>query len=380
MTAHRWETVPLGDVLSASADWIDLDPDTEYRQITVRLWGEGVILRRLVKGSDIAASAQVRVRAGQFILSRIDARNGAFGVVPDDLDGAVVSNDFPVYETKRDKLIPKFLNWMSKTPWFVDLCRRASEGSTNRVRLKEHRFLNCEIPLRPIAEQKQIVALLDASANRVVESEVAAQSMKDELDRTLRAAFKKITADVSSAKMLEIAPLVRRPIEINPEGNYPELGIRSFGKGAFHKPPLSGIEVGTKRLFQINKGDLLFNIVFAWEGAVAVAAQEDDGRVGSHRFLTCVPDPSRATPHFLRYFFLTKEGLQELGRASPGGAGRNRTLGLEALGAIEVPIPPLEEQLWFDALQYKAQAAYAKSIEARVEAERVIPAILNKVF
>lgn len=129
------------------------------------------------------------------------------------------------------------------------------------------------------------------------------------------------------AQKRPVAPLVRRPVEIDLAVTYPELGVRSFGKGTFHKPGLPGIEVGTKRLFRIEKDDLVFNIVFAWGGAVAVAKEDDDGRVGSHRFLTCVPDSSRASSQFLRYFFLTEDGLQQLGQASPGGAGRNRTLG-----------------------------------------------------
>jgi type I restriction enzyme S subunit len=87
--------------------------------------------------------------------------------------------------------------------------------------------------------------------------------------------------------MREIAPLVRRPIETAPDQFYPEVGIRSFGRGVFHKEPKTGLELGEKRLFEWKLGDLLFNIVFAWEGAVAVASQEEDGKVGSHRFLTC---------------------------------------------------------------------------------------------
>ena len=155
--------------------------------------------------------------------------------------------------------------------------------------------------------------------------------VETEVGATLTNAFARIVDGGPRARMADIAPLVRRPIEIDLESSYPELGVRSFGKGTFHKPALSGLEVGTKRLFRIEKGDLVFNIVFAWEGAVAVAQKADDGRVGSHRFLTCVPEEGRATSTFLRYFFLTKEGIELLGKASPGGAGRNRTLGVEAL-------------------------------------------------
>ena len=56
--------------------------------------------------------------------------------------------------------------------------------------------------------------------------------------------------------MKNVAPVVRRPISVCPEDEYPELGIRSFGKGTFHKPSLSGMSVGSKKLFSIEPGDL----------------------------------------------------------------------------------------------------------------------------
>lgn len=171
-----------------------------------------------------------------------------------------------------------------------------------------------------------------------------------------------------------------RPVEIDPTSSYPELGVRSFGRGTFHKPELPGVEVGNKKLFRICSGDLVFNIVFAWEGAVAVAQPEDDGRVGSHRFLTCVPAPDTATVEFLRFYFSTPEGLQKLGEASPGGAGRNRTLGLKKLESLQVPVPPIGRQHWFDRLQAKAHEARTIRASTAQDVEALIPAMLHEIF
>jgi hypothetical protein len=126
--------------------------------------------------------------------------------------------------------------------------------------------------------------------------------------------------------MRTIAPLVRRSTEVAISASYPQLGIRSFGKGTFHKPTLSGVDVGSKRLFRIEKGDLLFSNVFAWEGVIVVAKPEDDGRFGSHRFISCVPRQDLATANFLAFYFLTTECLELVRAASPGGAGRNRMI------------------------------------------------------
>ena len=376
----RWPSVPLGELLWPNTDRVQLDPDQTYAQVTARLWGKGLALRGHVKGSEIAAAQQNRVSTNQFVISKIDARHGAFGIVPAELDGAVVSNDFPAFNVDPDKALPEFVAWVARTGWFIAICKSASEGSTNRVRLKESRFLAQSIPLPTTTEQQAIVKRLDQAAAAIAARGNAATAMTSEVEATLRAAFARIIADAPRVAMGEIAPLVRRPVVIDPDASYPELGVRSFGKGAFHKPALPGIEVGTKKLFTVGAGDLVFNIVFAWEGAVAVAADKDAGRVGSHRFLTCVPDPSRATSEFLRFWFLSEEGMLALGQASPGGAGRNRTLGIKALEAIKVPVPSLDAQLWFDSLQSKARAAKAAQAEATAHLDQLLPAMLNEVF
>ena len=166
----------------------------------------------------------------------------------------------------------------------------------------------------------------------------------------------------------EIAPIVRRPADIQHDQDYPELGIRSFGRGTFHKPALSGAEVGTKRLFRIQLGDLVFSNVFAWEGAIAVASSADAGRFGSHRFITCVVDAARANATFLKLYLTTApDGREQVQNASPGGAGRNRTLGVEKLGRIEVPLPPLAEQQAIVA-RLDALAEKTQQVEAHLDA------------
>lgn len=374
------QALRVGDFLSRSNDWIEPKPDERYKQITARLWGKGLTLRGETLGSEIAAPRQVRAQAGQFLLSRIDARHGAYGIVPEELDGALVSNDFPCFDIDAAAVLPGYFLWYSRTAAFIDLCRRSSEGSTNRVRLKEAAFLDMRADVPPIAEQRRIVERLDRVAKLVETRNQAAADAAADMQALLAKAFARCIEGAPRHPMAEVAPLVRRPVEIDPDGEYPELGVRSFGRGTFHKPVLAGAEVGSKKLFEIATGDLLFNIVFAWEGAVAIAQPEDEGRVGSHRFLSCVPDPGIATTDFLLFYFQTPEGLQRLGEASPGGAGRNRTLGLKKLAAIEVPVPSLENQQWFDRLQAKARRIQAIRVASARDAEALIPALLHEVF
>lgn len=378
--SKTWPLVPLSEILKKSEDWIDIEPDGQYQQVTVRLWGKGVTLRDRVLGAEIAATRRQVVRASQFILSRIDARNGAFGLVPETLDGAVVSSDFPAFNLNCSLVVPEFLEWMSKTHDFVDLCKAASEGTTNRVRLVEGRFLRMTLPLPRLDEQRRIVARIGALASKIEEARGLRRRAVTDIQRLLLQSYDEATEGGPVLPMSEAAPLVRRSMDVEPSETYLELGIRSFGKGTFHKPPITGASLGDKRVFRIEQDDLLFNIVFAWEGAVAVARPEDQGRVGSHRFLSCVPRSDLATPRFLHYHFLTRKGLDQLGQASPGGAGRNRTLGMKALAGIRVPVPPIEKQIWFDRLQESAHSISSLQAEADTELEAVLPTVLDKAF
>lgn len=374
----NWPLVPLGEVLEKAEDWVEIDPTREYKEITVRLWGNGVKLRHSIPGTEIRSARRNRVQAGQFIISRIDARNGACGIVPEDLDGAVVSNDFPVYAVKQKLLLPAFLEWFSKTRDFVSACQHASEGSTNRVRMQEPRFLQTRIPLPPLSEQRRVAERIEAIHSRINKVSILRNQMEQGASALLRVLFSRIIADAPLQPMGDVCPLVRRDVKVTPGEIYHELGVKSFGRGTFHKPGLDYIRVGTKTLYRIKAGDLLFMNVFAWEGAIAVAQECDDDRVGSHRFITCVPKPKVVTADFLCYFFLTPEGLDQIGKASPGGAGRNRTLGLTKLMSLPVPIPAYEKQLWFDQIQQKVNLLL-RTVEAQDSAS-ILPKLLSQTF
>jgi type I restriction enzyme, S subunit len=124
----RWPKVRLGELLQRSTETAELRPDTEYREVTVRLWGNGVVERGRTLGAEISSGRRFVARSGQFIASRIDARNGAMGIVPDELDGAVVSNDFPLFNLKVDRLLPSFVGWLCRTRNFVELVSAPAKG------------------------------------------------------------------------------------------------------------------------------------------------------------------------------------------------------------------------------------------------------------
>ena len=375
-----WPVVALGEVAKRVQRPEAPQPGTPYKQIGVRLWGQGAYQRETVDGSETKYPVFYRVEKDDVIVNKIWARNGSVAVVTADLAGSFGSAEFPTYEVDRTVLLPGWFAWFTKTPELWEQCDSLSRGTSGQNRLRPERFLEVRLPLPPLNEQRRIVARLDKVTALVAERSKVIEAAERDADAMLSNAFRQTIDGAPYRPMAEVAPLVRRPVDIDPDQRYPELGVRSFGRGTFHKPALDGMAVGSKKLFRIQAGDLLFNIVFAWEGAVAIAQPEDDGRVGSHRFLTCAPDPNTVTADFLRFYFLTPEGLSKLGDASPGGAGRNRTLGLKKLDAITVPTPPLDQQRWFDRLQGQVRQVETLRGSAGQEVGALLPALLYGVF
>lgn len=150
---------------------------------------------------------------------------------------------------------------------------------------------------------------------------------------------------VQQVRLGDVLELRRRKVALGAAEEYVEVGLRSFGKGVFHKPAVTGAQLGNKKVYRIEPGDLVISNVFAWEGALAVASESERGLIGSHRFMTWTPrNGDQVDVRYLWHYFLSESGLLRLRRASPGSAGRNRTLGIAAFEDIELSLPNLSEQ------------------------------------
>ena len=137
---------------------------------------------------------------------------------------------------------------------------------------------------------------------------------------------------------------VERPVEVKPNELYTQIGIRSHGKGLFYKEPVAGAALGNKAVFWIEPDCFIVNIVFAWEQAIGKTTQSEVGMIGSHRFPMYRPVNDRVDIDYLISYFLTKRGTDILEAASPGGAGRNKTLGQDRFLKSKIVLPPIEDQ------------------------------------
>lgn len=153
-----------------------------------------------------------------------------------------------------------------------------------------------------------------------------------------------LPADWDVHMLGECLSRVEKPVEVKPNKLYTQIGIRSHGKGIFYKEPVTGAALGNKSVFWIEPDCFIVNIVFAWEQAIGKTTQSEVGMIGSHRFPMYRPVNDRVDIDYLISYFLTKRGTDILEAASPGGAGRNKTLGQERFLKSKIVLPPIEKQ------------------------------------
>ena len=157
----NYKVEKIGSFLTRDKTQINIDNDIIYTRVTIRTKNQGVKIRDTEIGKNIGTKKQFVIKKGQFLLSKIDARNGAFGIATDELDGAIITADFFAYDIDETKINPYFLSLITTTKQFIQFAQNSSTGTTNRQRLNEKLFLDVEIPLPTIQEQKELVKDLE---------------------------------------------------------------------------------------------------------------------------------------------------------------------------------------------------------------------------
>lgn len=129
-----------------------------------------------------------------------------------------------------------------------------------------------------------------------------------------------------------------------PKDKFLAVGVRSHCRGTFQRESLDPADISMDTLYVVRQGDLIVNITFAWEGAIAIAKAEDDGGLVSHRFPTYVFNEEITGPNFFQHVFIQGRFRYFLKVISPGGAGRNRVLNKKDFLKLAVRLPERPEQ------------------------------------
>ncbi|MUN35402.1 restriction endonuclease subunit S [Actinomadura litoris] len=332
---------PLGDAIRLNLMPVDVSAGTNYPIAGLYSFGRGFIRRPTIDGSETAYSRLFRISKDQLVMSKLGAWEGAFAVVPDEFDGAFVSPEYPSFDIDSSVATTAYIAHLVRWPAFWE--RVNPRGSmARRKRITPARLAEIAVPLPDLEEQRRIASRLDAAEERL--KEVGRQrDYSIKLHDSLRESMFSNEQLGEPARLGDVLTLERIPAIIDPEENYTQIGIRSFGKGIFHRDGSLGSELSKLKYYEIRPGNLIVSNIMAWEGAIAVSSEADNGCIGSHRFLSFKPTES-VDIRYLSHFFQSRQGRELIKTTSTGTVLRNQTLSIKHFENLKVPLPPIGEQ------------------------------------
>lgn len=339
----------LGEVLRQAKDPVRVDDPAQAKLISVKLHGQGAVRRTVGDGKAPKPFTGNRGRAGQFVFSRIWARRGAMALVPDELDGVVVTSEFPLFDVDSTRLDARYLNRYVQTPSFLADLDRVSAGASGQNRVKEAAFLGLDVPLPPLPEQRRIAAILDhADALRTKRRQVLTH-----LDSLVESVFHQMF-DMQRDHLPFAATCHRITVGvvIKPASHYVETGV----------PALRTLNVKPGRIVlddlvyfseASNNGPLAKSRLRAGDlviartgkaGTTAIVPAELDG-ANAIDLIVATPNTDVALPVYLEALLNSETGKRMVSGEARGQIQQHFNVG--SLKATSVAVPPLSLQHGF---------------------------------
>lgn len=392
----NWQIAALGDVVRYRKEFIEINDLENYKRCRVKLHAQGVVLRDIARGAEIKTKKQQVCRAGEFLVAEIDAKVGGFGIVPPELDGAIVSSHYFLFEIDETKLDRRFLDFYIRTPSFRD--QVTAQGSTNYAAVRPNEVLGYRIPLPTLEEQRRIVARIEELAAKIEEARGLRRGATAKTTGLLDAFISNLNLSEECWAKVRAAVLESKvAVRSGPFGSQlhhdefvdsgvPAIGTRDVQVNRFALK--SGWYVTQSKFqqfkrYQVFPGDLLTTIVGASIGRFCVVPDNVPLAFTTKHILAITLDRSVVEPRFasylLNYHARCRRSIfsQCEGSAQPS---LNSTKVLET----DLPLLPISTQQQIlnhlDQLQAKVDALKRLQAETAAELDALLPSVLDRAF
>jgi len=380
----KYDLVELSDVLTQRKESIIIDDSEIYKRCRVQIQGKGVVLRDEVYGRDIKTKKQQLCKEDDFLVAEIDAKVGGYGIVPRELNNAVVSGHYFLFEVNKNKLLPDFLGILVKCYEFSKQVK--ATGSTNYAAIRPYHVLSYLIPLPSIVEQKKNVSAYNKKIKLAVELEEKAVDIENSIEDYLynELGLRKFDQRKNNSKLRTInfreverwavdtlGKLLK--IEEKFKGIYPLIKLREFivsyqyglsEKSSTEKigqpmlrmnnihnsdldvTNLKYIEIDdpTFSKYKLTKGDLLFNRTNSKElvGKTALFNFNEDFTFASY-LIRVVIDNKKVDVKYINYLFNSSVLQYQKDLVSRQITGQ-ANINAQEMQEFLFPLPPLSKQ------------------------------------
>ncbi|WP_078330965.1 restriction endonuclease subunit S [Mycobacteroides salmoniphilum] len=377
-----WPTTTIGEHAERRVEPVKLDPDVEYSSLGIR-YGTGVYIRSVKTGRQLRTK-MYRARAGDFIYCILDSQRGPFDVLPEDLDGAIVTNKFPTYEVGPG-LVPEFLKLTFQRRATLEAIDSARQGAEGRSEWKPDRFEAHRIPFPPRPVQERIVEIIESVDAVRSALEVEAAAVQAARTAILAELLRRRDESWTDSAVGDLGPLTRGKRFV--KSDYVDSGIGCIHYSQIHTDFGAVTSEVHSRLPEAMRSKLRFakpgDLVIAGtsenvEGVLKAVAWLGEDSVAVHDDAYILSHPLE--PRFASYLFASpgfREQVQHVYTDT-----KVVRVSRDNLARLVVPIPPVATQISIaDALEAVDRQLRATSVEAeRVQTTRaaLLDALLTR--
>lgn len=395
----------IGEFLKRNKTAVTIEDDKTYKRATIKVRNGGIFLRDEEIGSKIGTKNQFLITKGQFLLSKIDARNGAFGVVPEELEGGIITGNFWTFDVNYNIINPHYLALLTTTEAFIRFCEQASNGTTNRHYLQEPLFLNIKVPVPSLDEQDKLVE--DYNKQMIVADKLVQECQT--IDNNILQYFDNAIGLKQSARKTKLLSLMRyadisnrwdsfavtnklsASVPIYPLGNFikdiatgttPPTAKKEYFNGdiKFYTPSdirgnmyltntertLTQKAIDDKKARVFHKGDILFVGIGSTVGKVGIV---NDEMVSSNQQITGITlNNKEIYPEYAFYYLHYHKELTTAEHSKTTLPIVNQ----EKIANIPIPVPTMAQQVemveHMSKMRNKIEQLYIRSIKYRTNA------------
>lgn len=347
-----WRRVRLADILALDIEQVQVEPQAEYSLAGVYSFGRGLFEREPLPGAKTRYRTLNRLRSRQLVISKLKAWEGALAVVPESFDGFVVSPEFPTFAARND-VDPAFLGVYCAQPSFWrELQYQARGMGGRRERVHPRQFLDVQILLPSIADQRRIVDLL----TNVTQCLEAVTTQKIAVERSL-VAIREAKLQEVAAETVALGDILlgiesgRSPAGENRlprQGERAVLKVSAVDFGQFNPDEVKTVS-GDTRLpenSRVKVGDVLITRANTRErvGAACQVLDVPDNYFLCDKTLRIVPDSAKITPEFLVEVLQLQQARKQIELAATGTSSSMKNISQMSIRSLQIPLPALEDQ------------------------------------
>ena len=384
------DKVKLSELIIQKTDTEQIVDMENEHYITLSLYGKGARERVIKDGKYPVPFTGYRVSEGQFIYSRIDARNGAYAIIGPELDGFVVSKDFPVFDINESKVLPHFLRRAVLSDAFINQVKNSSFGATNRMRIKEDIFEGYSIPLPGLSKQQEIVDILD----RVETILNSRQQELEKLDALVKARFIELFGDpIDNPKGYPVHQLseyitsltsgsrgwAQYCVDDGEEWFITIKNVKDCHISSDNMQPVNAPDNAEAKRTKVQEGDLLISITadLGRTGVVTKEIAEHGAYINQH--LSCIRlNREVLNPSFVAHYMESPAGKEQF--IAKNQSAVKAGLNFNSINSLKIMVPPLAEQNRFiDFIEQvdKSKSAVQKSLD---ETQVLFGSLMQKYF